>query len=217
MLLDVTKQSSLPDLLLRYLEWNWTARFTILIACMSALALYDYRKHNKSFWKAREYGYILISASIFGLLGMLNDQITARISPEYFNLGKGIPLGDGFLFNASLLGGEAGFMIGFAVYGVFLIISKLNRLDSPSAFNKLLFKLKTPLIYSALLVPCFCLLFYLCRNWQVFDRLLSGLSPLQKQHFLIVWGWHIALYTGCIVGTVVASVGLTKKKVSSPA
>lgn len=202
--------SDIGSIIVGYLDSSWSARLVILITLMAIFASSDYVRNDRSLWKAREYFYLLAAGSIFAMLGALNDQITGRISMEYFHFGKGIPLGPGFLLKASWLGAKAGFMLGTFVYGIFLIISKSNRMDSPIIFRKLLLKLLIPFLFSIGMIPIITIVWYRLINYSLFADIANGLPLNQRQRFFIVWGWHIALYLGGFLGTAVAALNIRK-------
>lgn len=192
----------------------WPIRFVILICLMTMVAIIDYLLNRKSLWKAKEYASVLLAGLIGALFGALNDQITCSISPDYFNVGKGLELDSNFRINVGILGAEAGFFVGFLIYGIYLIIIKSNRDTNLYVYRSLLFKLKYPLYYSIILIPILIVIVLCIKNVIPEYSFFYLVPALRVRLFLIVWGWHIGLYFGAFFGAVHGSL-LVKKRIKN--
>ncbi|MGH1539139.1 MAG: hypothetical protein ACRBHB_01840 [Arenicella sp.] len=163
----------------------------LLLAIFIIVAVIEYFLKKEKAYKWKEYLFISIVALIFGVVGFFNDQITVSISNDYFAIGKNLG-GTSIRLNAAVLGFQAGSYAGILTSCIYLIVRKeivikqvLDWFVSISKFSMLFITLGS---FSG-----FCL-FYL--GWQ-----LTSLAEFDL-NFMVVWGWHLGLYLGLIIGTI---------------
>ncbi|HWB53870.1 MAG TPA: hypothetical protein VG722_06745, partial [Tepidisphaeraceae bacterium] len=101
----------------------WT-RIALGCAIFLTLALLDLRQNGKHATRWHEYGFLLACTLAAIAYGIINDQITSRISWEYFYFGKGLDsvLGSQLPPNPAQLHYQAMFVGIKATWGVGLII-----------------------------------------------------------------------------------------------
>ena len=65
-------------------------RVCVGASIFATLAVTDLKRNGTHATRWREYAFLLFCVAIALLYGVVNDQITVRISPEYFLYGKGL-------------------------------------------------------------------------------------------------------------------------------
>lgn len=160
------------------------ARLLILLAVLGAVAGIDYWRHGARATRWREYAFLLACATAGGLCGAAFDQLSVSLSPEYFEIGKGIAPGEGFRLAVTLLGFRAGFLVGAVAAGVLMVAGRglpLRRLAR-----------------SAPWIPSIALG---CAPLGLL--LVAGLEP---DRFRQVLGLHAGLYAGATLGLGIAAL-----------
>jgi hypothetical protein len=178
-------------------------RLGVLAMLMSIVAGIDWRRNGAAATKWREYAFLLAAGLLGGLIGIANDLITSTISPDYFVIGKGIPADGYFRLHVVSLGFQAGLMMGMLVGGIYLIANnpKPNRRSLPLVQ---LFRFALPPILTAIaLAPLGALLIgrWDPLNFRSPSQLGNLLNPTQATRFLTVWGMHLGIYAGGLLGT----------------
>jgi hypothetical protein len=179
---------------------TFTTRLSILFALLSAVAAIDWWRYRSRATKWREYGFLLAAGLMGALFGVVNDHITATLSPEYFTIGKGLAAADGFRCRVTALGFQAGFGAGAIIAMSYLLANSGKR--RPSLPIRRLFRFIWPPIVAALLLaPVGSWIAYRVDPLG-FTSLLEGmLSPAKIGRFRAVWGIHLGLYAGGLLGT----------------
>jgi hypothetical protein len=176
-------------------------RLGALVVLFALIAWIDWRRKAAQATKWREYSFLLVAGLLGGLIGVAIDQVTATISPDYFVLGKGIPTGDGFRLGVAGLGFQAGLVMGMVVGGIYLIANN-PRPDRRSLRSMQLLRFALPpVLASMLLVPLAAFTVHCWDPLNLARELSDLLSPTQTDHFLTVWGMHLGIYAGGILGT----------------
>ena len=70
---------------------SFGVRLLILLAVLGGIAGVDYWRNRQRATRWREYSFLLACATLGGLFGAAFDQLSVALSPEYFEVGKGIP------------------------------------------------------------------------------------------------------------------------------
>lgn len=179
---------------------SFEARLVALLAFLALAAAVDVWRRGRGATRPREYAWLLGVGLLGALFGAAVDQVTSRLSPEYFVHGKGLDpthLGREVL----ALSLQAGFAGGLAVGGVLLVC---NRAAIPLA--RLLRSCAWPLGGAVVLAPVGGLLA------RAFDPLglaseLRGVvdDPARQAWFVTVWGIHCGVYAGGLLGTIAAA------------
>jgi hypothetical protein len=188
------------------------ARLSLLLALMAIVAGIDWRRNGSRGTKWREYAFLIVSGLLGGLFGIANDHLTATISADYFVLGKGIVADGQFRLSVTGLGFQAGLCAGAVIGGCYLTANNPKPERPNLAYPRLLQFGLWPLFFAVLVAPLVSLL--VCR-WDPLDfgsRLGDVLSPPQLIRFLAVWGIHLGLYAGGLIGTICGVVGIRRAR-----
>lgn len=177
------------------------ARLAVLLGLLVVAASVDRWRNGKAATRWREYLVLLAFGLIGCVVGAGVDQVTSRLSPEYFVFGKGLDAGPGLARAILRLSLEAGLTAGL-VLGSLLLVANGSGPPAP------LLRLSVwPVVLGLASAPVGALL---CRLLDPFglDRLLVGLvdDPDARRRFVVVQGAHTGLYLGALVGTIAAMI-----------
>jgi hypothetical protein len=159
---------------------------------------------------------IILGTLIAGVYGMLHDQVSYTVSPEYFTKFKYIQFGMDHLegrMGASLIGLLATWWVGF--YGA--IILGLVGWRFPSAKIMFIETLKSIglALFLALVIGLLGLLVGFLISPSMVQRNESlGLVPeevVEVRHFLVVGVMHNFSYLGGLIGLLIGSIRLWRK------
>lgn len=190
-------------------------RVLLLIVVLAAAAGVDrWRKGAKS-TRWREYGFLLAAAFFGGTFAALNDQLSLWLSPEYFELGKGIPRDASFHYKVTEMGFHAGFLAGAIGAGLLLVFNN-PKPERPALPMRRLLASVPILLAPAVLCGALGAVGWpkLVRALEV-EALLdlaSSLPPQVGENLLRVNGIHAGLYFGAIVGLVVAIARVRRER-----
>lgn len=184
-------------------------RFLGLLLFLAAAAAVDRWRNGPEARRWREYAFLLAGGGLGAAFGAGVDQVSMTLSPEYFELGKGIPPGPGFRWGATMVGLQAGFVGGLFVAGV-LLVANNPRPGRAALPGRALWALTPVILASALglAVPGWVL-------GPVFlghDYASELLGPERLVALLRVWGLHVGLYLGSILGLASAIVSLRRAR-----
>jgi len=168
-------------------------RVLILLALFGAVAAVDYALHGKNATRWREYSFLLACAIAGGVFGAIFDQLSVTLSPDYFEWAKGIEPGVRFRLDVTLLGFQAGFFAGAVASGILMFAGRglpLRTLARSIPWVPALALLCAPL---GLLVV----------KWSAPE--LLPIRSGARTGFGQVMGLHYGLYTGALIGIVIAA------------
>jgi hypothetical protein len=188
-------------------------RVAIGTAILATLAAIDLYQHGKSARRWREYSFLLFCVSVAIVYGIINDQITSRISWEYFYYGKELapilgpqtpPDESALHWQAVRIGAEATWSAGL-IAGAILLMANNPRHGRPGLpLDRLAIRL-------GLLFACtilFAIVFGFAGYFHLLDWTGSELGEIVRfdiwrpQRFLMVYGIHLGGYFGAVIGTV---------------
>lgn len=146
--------------------WPWLTqtdeglltRIAAGVIIFTILALLDLRRHGRRSRRWREYMILLSAVGVALVYGVVNDQITCRISWEYFFYGKGLfaTLGTGDLSESQLqwealkIGLKATWTVGL-LFGVAVLFANNPRKSTPPLPDREIYRmLPLPLICAVL-------------------------------------------------------------------
>lgn len=177
-------------------------RLGALLLLMLIVALIDWRWHGADATRWREYGFLLAAGMFGGLVGVAIDQLTATISPGYFVIGKGVSAGAGFRWGVAAVGFQAGLAVGMVIGGVYLLANNPRVGQRSLPFKRLFRNAAAPLVAAFGLVPLAVLIVRCCDPSNLSHELHGLLQPAEITRVLTVWGIHLGLYAGGVLGTV---------------
>ncbi|MGE0710886.1 MAG: hypothetical protein AB7N76_16170 [Planctomycetota bacterium] len=194
-------------------EVPFGARLATLLVVLALAAIVDRARHGAAARRWREYSFLLACGLLGALVGGLQDQLSVRVSPDYFLYGKGLEGGADLAWRASVLGGQAGFVAGVIAAGVLLLVNQ-PRPARPALSELAAARVAVPWVVGAALggeaLGALVLgpLDPLC-----YARELRGLlAPEAALGFTRVWGMHAGLYGGAALGLVVAALRLRARR-----
>jgi hypothetical protein len=186
------------------------ARVGIGVLIFLSLAGLDLQRHGKSATRWKEYLFLLCAAGMALAYGLINDQITASISWEYFYYGKGLdavlgpaipPHARPFRLEVAKIALKSAWSAGL-ILGVALLIANNPRQDRPQLPYRTLMKLMLKLlIWPVSMAAVLGLLGYL----GLFAAFSADLRDLVRQdlfrpaRFMMVVGIHLGAYAGALV------------------
>ena len=95
-------------------------RFPVVTGLFIIIALVDYAKNKERATRFKEYLFVLTLVALSMVLGILHDCITFYISPEYFQVAKGLGSNAKFFPDVILLALNASYSFGL-VAGIALV------------------------------------------------------------------------------------------------
>lgn len=184
-------------------------RLTIGITILAFLAIGDLVKNGQQATRWREYAYLILCVAVAIAYGITNDQITARISWEYFYYGKNLapilgpppPYLLAVYIQAVRIGASATWWFGLVAGAAMLIANNpqvgLPRLSYPSLCGRL------PSLI--LIVALLAVLGGLAGYFYLLTWIDADFPDLIKYHlwrprrFMTVYGIHLGGYLGGVV------------------
>jgi hypothetical protein len=182
-------------------------RFTFGILVLAALAIVDLRQKGRNATRWREYAFLGLCVAVAMAYGILNDQITCRISWEYFYYGKELapilgpdtpPDPTALQLQTLRIGASATWWAGLIIGAAMLIANNPSRRGPPLSYPRLIARLPAILGITALCAITFGFagnLYYLNGISPDFQNLAA--TNLWRPHrFMAVYGIHLGGYIG---------------------
>lgn len=205
------------------LSWTWwtkstqglLARIAIGAAIFAILATVDLVRHGKKATRWREYLFLVAGVVLACGYGIINDQITSRISWEYFYYGKGLddvlgsripPDSKALAWAVVKVAIEATWTAGLIV-SVALLIANNPRPNRPRLPYRTLL---SQLGFVALIAVCCSIILGMVGylgglTWISSDfRWLVHEKLMRPSHFMCVFGIHLGAYLGGTLGVIIS-------------
>ena len=206
------------------LSWTWwtkstqglLARIAIGAAIFAMLATVDLVRHGSRATRWREYLFLIAGVALACGYGIVNDQITSRISWEYFYYGKGLddvlgsripPDSKALAWAVIKVGIEATWTAGLIV-SVALLIANNPRPNRPRLPYR---KLLSQFGFVALIAVCCSIILGVVGYlggliWISSDfRWLVHENLMRPSHFMCVFGIHLGAYLGGTAGAIICA------------
>ena len=191
-------------------------RFLFGLAILAFLAIYDLHVKGRASTRWKEYAFLLACVAVAIVYGILNDQITSRISWEYFYYGKDLapiigpqtpPDPWALSLQAIRIGVEATWSAGL-ILGVAMLIA-----NNPSAHPRLPYRrlfAQLPRIIAMTVIAAAIFGFAGYQFW--LNSMGSDLAEIARNNlwrphrFLMVYGIHLGGYVGGIISLIVTFI-----------
>jgi len=208
--------------------WHWLvisdagllARIAAGACVFAALAYWDVRRKGRHAQRWREYLFLLAAVAAALAYGVINDQITVGVCPEYFLYGKELSKALGPIepratpalrWEAAKVGMKATWTAGL-IFGVAILLANNPRRRTPQLRYRQLYALIPLVLVSA----AACGALGGLGGWL---RLFAGLFEeivqadlWRPRRFMAVWGIHLGGYVGGLIGAFVAVVSVVRKR-----
>lgn len=210
--------------------WDWLtktdagllARIGAGAAIFLVFALVDLARRGRKATRWREYALLVACVCIALLYGVLNDQVTSRISWEYYAFGKELAPILGPLppdpwrlsWEAAKVGLKATWTVGLLI-GVACLLANNPQPDLP--------QLPLPKVFSQVAIVLACAV--ICATILGVIGWIGGLAPLSDDfrqmvrhddfrpfRFMAVYGIHLGGYIGGAIGTVLAVLSIRRAR-----
>jgi hypothetical protein len=127
------------------------------------------------------------------VLGLVFDQLTVTVSPEYFTLGKGLDADD-LRLRVAWLGFRSALPLGTLTAGLGLLRASKAPPFSWSAWL-------APMFLTLLVVlPTSALLMFLIDPFGVRVSSAGAMTESGCSRYLVAWGLHVGAYAGVLIG-----------------
>jgi membrane associated rhomboid family serine protease len=204
------------------MNFSWP-RILFGITVLAALAIYDLHEKGRNATRWREYAFLAFCVVVAIAYGVVNDQITSRISWEYFYYGKELyyrlgpqtpPDPTALSWQAVRIGTISTWWAGLIIGAVILIANNPSRGPAPLRYSRLAARLPGVI---GITVACAMILAIAGQYY-----LLNGMSPdfanlaqtnLWRPHrFMTVYGAHLGGYIGGGIGAVYAFLSVRRER-----
>lgn len=181
-------------------------RAFVVVALLVTIALLDWRLHGKAATRPKEYATWLVLALLGAAFGVVNDLVTSRIGPVYFELGKGLGAREdaGFTLAVITLGAEAGGSAALLLGGLLLFANSVNRRWPPLPYARVVKLAAWAPGLAVVLAPVAALITAWDPQGLAADLAVS-ISADEVRSFLLVQRAHVGVYIGALVGTGIAA------------
>jgi hypothetical protein len=182
-------------------------RFLFGVAVLVALAIYDLHEKGGEATRWREYVFLLLCVAIAIVYGIVNDQITSRISWEYFYYGKELapilgpqtpPDPTALSLQALRIGTTATWWAGLIIGAAMLIANNRSRIGAQLPYRRLIARLPVVIIITVISAVFF--------GFAGYRYYLNGISPdfenltnanyWRPHRYMAVYGAHLGGYIG---------------------
>ncbi len=142
---------------------------------------------------------LLLGALFAGVLGLVFDQLTVTVSPEYFTLGKRLDVEE-LRLQVAWLGFRSALPLGALIAGLGLLRMRTARRFSWRAWL-------APILLALLLaLPVAAALMPLLDPFHVRASSEGAMPASVCTRYLIAWGLHVGAYTGVLGGLALAQL-----------
>lgn len=191
--------------------------------CIFALlAVVDLRRNGRAATRWKEYGVLGVAVCAALAYGVVNDQITCTISPEYFLYGKELfrkigesPTAGRLRWEAAKVGLMATWSAGL-IFGVALLLANNPWRGRARLRNRELVKLLAviPLVAAA----CGAALGFVgycggLTRWQSDFVVMVEADVYRPYRFMATWGVHLGGYIGGLLGTAGAVAVVLRRRI----
>ena len=198
-------------------------RITFGIVCLAILAVVDIAQKGRQATRWREYVFLAFCTAIATVYGAVNDQITSRISWEYFYYGKDLvhilgpatpPDSLRLSLQALRIGAAATWWAGLIFGAAILIANNPSRIGRQLSYASLAARLPGVVVITvicAAIVGFAGAQFWL--NWISPDfKDLAATNFWRPHRFMAVYGIHLGGYVGGVLGAIYAVTSIVRER-----
>jgi membrane associated rhomboid family serine protease len=196
------------------------------ITILAALAVSDLLTHGRQATRWREYAFLVLCVGVAILYGVINDQITSRISWEYFYYGKDLapiigpdtpPNPSALQWQAARIGSAATWWTGLLVGVAMLIANNPSLRRRQLSYARLIARLPTIMgivVLTAIIVGIAGNYYLL--NWISTDFQDLATSDMWHPHrFMTTYGVHLGGYIGGVIAVIYSVFSISKERSKS--
>jgi hypothetical protein len=193
------------------------------VGVLAILASMDLFKHGRRATRWREYAFLLLCVAVAMLYGIANDQITARISWEYFYYGKDLapiigpntpPNPSELRWQAARIGAAATWWAGLVIGAAMLIANNPSPRRRRLTYPRLIARLPGVIgivVLAALIVGIAG--YYYLLNWISPDfRDLATTNMWHPHRFMTTYGVHLGGYLGGVIAVAYSVVSIRRER-----
>ncbi len=198
-------------------------RISICLAILIALAIADYLQKGPQSTRWREYLFLLLCVAVASAYGMLNDQITSRISWEYFYYGKELspilgpqtpPDPAALGLQAARIGAEASWWAALVIGAVMLVANNPGRRGPQLTYTRLAIRLWHVLVIAivASLILGLAGSKFLLNSLSPDFQNLAAADLWRPHRFMAVYGIHLGGYVGGALGAIFSFLSILHER-----
>jgi hypothetical protein len=215
--------------------WRWAIsdaslpwRIAVGVGILAALAILELARKGREARRWREYAFLTVVVAIALVYGAVNDQITSRISWEYFYYGKELAqvLGDRvppesakLSWDAAKVGMKATWTVGLLIGVALLMANNPNRRSRQLSYRSLI-GIALGVIVSAV-AGALAFGWAGSRGWlaatSVDFREMVRRNEMRPYRFMTAYGVHLGGYIGGFIGAAWAIVKVRRRRRNSSA
>ncbi|MGD0463029.1 MAG: hypothetical protein ABSB74_11145 [Tepidisphaeraceae bacterium] len=196
------------------------------VGILMVLALTDLLRHGRDATRWREYAFLVLCTAVAMFYGIVNDQITSRISWEYFYYGKDLapiigsdtpPNPNALQWQAARIGAAATWWAGLVIGAAMLIANNPSPRHRQLSYARLIARLPGIMGIVALtaIVVGIAGHYYLL-NWISQDfRDLTADHMWRPRRFMTTYGIHLGGYFGGAIAVVCSVIGILEERCKS--
>ncbi len=192
-------------MLRQYIPATLSERILAVLILLTVVALIDWLVKREKATRWREYSFLVLGGLVGAVFGVLIDQMTYRISPDYFLYAKNLSVHD-FDWNVIKLGAQAGMTAGVITVGVLMIGNTVFRKEPVLPLRGLIRYVGISMIASLGAALMLGLVFAFALPDSVVGSYNEVITPDKMLRFKAVVGAHYGLYLGGIVATAICIV-----------
>lgn len=214
--------------------WPWLTqtdeglltRIAFGVVTFTILALLDLRRHGRASRRWREYMILLSAVGVALLYGVVNDQITSRISWEYFFFIKELcvkfdnvrPSDSVMQWEALKIGLKATWTVGL-LFGVAVLFANNPRKSVPQLPDRQIYRmLPIPVLFAAVVAALLGAVTVLLPDLAIpLMPDMKGLAEKSRDvRLYCVWAIHFGGYVGATLGAIFVVLRILRQRRQQP-
>lgn len=188
------------------------ARFLFALTFFALLGFRDWWRNPHHPARLHEYAFLAYGAVVASGYGLLHDQVTVTLSPEYFRIFKGVADGGaGLRAGVAMLAIRATYWAGVVIAAAILVANNPHPRLPRLPYDRLRWRALAALGCAG--VAALIGLIAVSRGGAVPPEIAQAVpDQVARTRFLMAWGMHIGSYLGGAAGGVIAVVGVWQER-----